>query len=62
MDITIALPVLLGISSAVLIWAKRVGPIAALLLFLAGFETAGTGLSHPVNQLLAAVIHALNHH
>ncbi|MGC0317524.1 hypothetical protein [Kitasatospora acidiphila] len=62
MIVTIALPLLVGGGAIALIWTKRVGFGAALLLFIAGFETAGTGLSGPVNQLLAAAISAISHH
>lgn len=64
MIVTIALPLplLVGGGAIALIWTKRVGIGAALLLFIAGFETAGTGLSGPVNQFLAAAISAIGHH
>lgn len=47
MIVTFALPLLVGVGAIALVWSKRVGIGAALLLFIAGFETAGTGCPAP---------------
>ncbi|MFE0459588.1 hypothetical protein ACFW1A_10040 [Kitasatospora sp. NPDC058965] len=62
MIVTIALPVLAIGGSVVAVWTKRVGAGYALLLFVAGFELAGTGAADPFNHLLTALVDAVNHH
>ncbi|MFI9269814.1 hypothetical protein ACIGXM_03715 [Kitasatospora sp. NPDC052896] len=61
MPVTIALPLLFGAITAALLWFNRVSAGSALLVFLCGFETAGTGLAGPVNQLLTSLVHTLGH-
>ncbi|MEU3494437.1 hypothetical protein ABZ747_13220 [Kitasatospora cineracea] len=62
MLITISTALLFGGITAALVWFKRVSAGAAVAVWLSGFTAASTGLSGPVNDLIAAAVHAVSNH
>ncbi len=59
MLITVSTALLFAAVTGVLVWFKRVTVGSALLVWLSGFTAASTGLAGPVNDLLAAAVHAI---
>ncbi|MFF2074630.1 hypothetical protein ACFVXG_07725 [Kitasatospora sp. NPDC058162] len=62
MLITASLAGLLGLATVTLVYLKRVTLGAAIVLWVGGFTAASTGLAGPVNDLLGALLSAVNHH
>ncbi|MER7573036.1 hypothetical protein [Streptomyces sp. NPDC126514] len=54
MTLTVSTVLLFGIASVVAVKTRATGPGAAVLLFLFGFFTAGTGAHEPINDLVAS--------
>ncbi|MET9177783.1 hypothetical protein ABZX88_06095 [Kitasatospora aureofaciens] len=61
MAVTISVTILLAIVAILLIRARRTTLGTAVIVWLSGFTTAGTGLADPVNTVLAAVAHLFHH-
>ncbi|KUO16712.1 hypothetical protein [Streptomyces dysideae] len=54
MTLTFSAVLLLGAASVVAVKTRASGPGAAVLLFLFGFFTAGTGAYGPIHDLVAS--------
>ena len=61
MTLTISTALAFAVVTIALLWSRKVGAGTALFAWLSGFTVAGTGLSGPVNAMLAAVVHAIHH-
>ena len=61
MTLTISTALAFAVITIALIWSKKVGAGTALFVWLSGFTVAGTGLSGPVNAMLATLVHAIHH-
>jgi hypothetical protein len=61
MMLTFSAVVLLGIAAFFVLKSKAAGGVAALVLFLFGFFTAGTGAYGPIHDLCAALATSLAH-
>ncbi|MEU9132821.1 hypothetical protein AB0D08_32740 [Kitasatospora sp. NPDC048540] len=59
MLVSVSTAFLFALITAALIWFKRITPAAALAVWLCGFTVASTGLSGPVNSLIAALVSAI---
>jgi len=59
--ITLSLAFVFAVVTIALVWAKRVGVLAALFVWLSGFTLAGTGMGVPVTHFLTALINAAAH-
>ncbi|MFF2749505.1 hypothetical protein ACFVVA_28685 [Kitasatospora sp. NPDC058048] len=57
MIVSLSITVLFAIIAILLVRARRSTLGAAVVVWLSGFTTAGTGLADPVNTFLAAVAH-----
>ncbi|MDF3299982.1 hypothetical protein [Streptomyces tropicalis] len=58
MIVTLSAVALFGVLAFVLLRGRYVGPFSALVLFLFGFFTAGTGAAGPVRALCRALVEA----
>ncbi|MGW1804337.1 hypothetical protein [Streptomyces sp. NPDC002078] len=61
MILTLSAVALFGVLALVLLRGRYVGPFSALVLFLFGFFTAGTGAAGPVRAVCAALAEAARH-
>ncbi|PWI43189.1 hypothetical protein [Streptomyces sp. ICBB 8177] len=61
MILTLSAVALFGALAFVLLRGRYVGPCSALVLFLLGFFTAGTGAAGPVRAVCAALAEAARH-
>lgn len=59
MAVTLSAAVLLGLATFIILRGRYVGFGSALVLFLFGFFTAGTGAAGPITRLCAAVVRSL---
>lgn len=62
MFVTLSTAFVFALLTVALIWAKRLGMGAALVVWLSGFTAAATGAAGPVNSLIAALVHSIGHH
>ncbi|WP_033222230.1 hypothetical protein [Kitasatospora phosalacinea] len=62
MLITVSTALLFGAITAALVWFKRVSGGTALAVWLSGFTAASTGLSGPVNDIIASLVTAVSNH
>ncbi|KMS70472.1 hypothetical protein ACM01_31370 [Streptomyces viridochromogenes] len=60
MTLTISAVLLFGLASVVAVKTRASGPGAAVLLFLFGFFTAGTGAYEPIHDVVQACADALS--
>ncbi|MFF4044959.1 hypothetical protein [Streptomyces sp. NPDC001816] len=58
MIVTLSAVALLGVLAFVLLRGRYVGPFSALVLFLFGFFTAGTGAASPIRAVCLALADA----
>ncbi|MEU8029828.1 hypothetical protein AB0C13_14530 [Streptomyces sp. NPDC049099] len=61
MILTLSAVALFGVLAFVLLRGRYVSPFSALVLFLFGFFTAGTGAAGPVRAVCAALAEAARH-
>ncbi|MFF4573663.1 hypothetical protein [Streptomyces sp. NPDC001410] len=61
MIVTLSAVALLGVLAFVLLRGRYVGPFSALVLFLFGFFTAGTGAAGPIRAVCRALAEAARH-
>ncbi|MER6430877.1 hypothetical protein ABT272_24525 [Streptomyces sp900105245] len=61
MIVTLSAVAVFGLLTFVLMRGRYVGPLSALVLFLFGFFTAGTGAAGPVRAICAALAEAARH-
>ncbi|WP_030180503.1 hypothetical protein [Streptomyces sp. NRRL S-813] len=61
MIVTLSAVVLLGVLTFVLLRGRYVGPLSALVLFLFGFFTAGTGAADAIRAICLALADAARH-
>ncbi|ARZ68743.1 hypothetical protein M1P56_24620 [Streptomyces sp. HU2014] len=59
MAVSLSAVVVLGIITVFLLRSRTVGTGAALVLFLFGFFTAGTGAAEPITRMCAALLHTI---
>ncbi|MBT2383102.1 hypothetical protein [Streptomyces sp. ISL-11] len=59
MTLTLSAVAILAVAAFFILRSRYVGPGSAIVLFLFGFFTAGTGASGPINRLCAALVHAI---
>ncbi|MEV6057122.1 hypothetical protein [Streptomyces sp. NPDC052107] len=61
MILTLSAVALFGVLAFVLLRGRYVGPFSALVLFLFGFFTAGTGAAATIRAICAALAAAARH-
>lgn len=59
MAVNLSVILLLGIAAVFIVKAKAGGIGPAIVLFLLGFFTAGTGADGPIRNLCASIVHFL---
>ncbi|MGW2366347.1 hypothetical protein ACWCZ5_12280 [Streptomyces sp. NPDC001667] len=59
MTLSVSAAVLFGVAAFFVLRSRYVGPGSAIVLFLSGFFTAGTGAYGPIQHLCTAIAQAL---
>ncbi|MFI9269799.1 hypothetical protein ACIGXM_03635 [Kitasatospora sp. NPDC052896] len=60
MLVTISTAVIFFLGTVILLWARRLGLFAALIVWLSGFTAAATVVAGPIHALMAAVVAAFH--